>query len=179
MGYTVVGCAILLAGVFTVSASSKVRRGSSFAAFVTSVRELARVGREAARPLALVVMTAEFAVPVAMLWWPALGFAVAIGLLAAFTVAIAAALRRPERTPCRCFGVSSAPVSRWHLLRNALLGAAAITGLALLAAGDGLGPGWVAGELQAAGVFVAGVAALMFGALIVFYDDIVELLVGG
>ncbi|MCX4799423.1 MULTISPECIES: MauE/DoxX family redox-associated membrane protein [unclassified Streptomyces] len=38
------------------------------------------------------------------------GFAVAIGLLIAFTTGILVAVRRRRRVLCQCFGTSSAPV---------------------------------------------------------------------
>lgn len=58
--------------------------------------------------------------------WPIGACAV---LLAAFTVVIAARLRRGEHPPCACFGAWSArPIGGGHLARNATLLALAVVG---------------------------------------------------
>ncbi len=52
---------------------------------------------------------------------------VAIGLLAAFTVILAAKLRKGEHPPCACFGAwSSKPISGGHIVRNLVLIALAV-----------------------------------------------------
>ena len=58
---------------------------------------------------------------------------VALGLLVAFTAAVALRVRRGDAVPCGCFGETSpAPVGRDTLLRNLLL-----VVLAAMAAADG------------------------------------------
>jgi hypothetical protein len=52
--------------------------------------------------------------------------AVATGLLCAFSVLITVSLLRGERFPCRCFGNSDAPLSRWTVGRTAVLAAVAL-----------------------------------------------------
>jgi uncharacterized membrane protein YphA (DoxX/SURF4 family) len=83
------------------------------------------------RPLAVVLPWFELTVGAAVVAglaepWPA---AIAVGLLAVFTVWIAVHLIRGERRPCACFGAfSTAPLSWWHVARNIalmVLGAAA------------------------------------------------------
>lgn len=175
MRHAVLGCGILLAGVFAASASSKVRGRSAFAGFVRSVRHLGRVPAGAARPVAVTVVVAESAVPVLLLLLPVAGFVVATGLLAVFSVAIAAAVRRRERTPCRCFGVSATPVSGWHLPRNGMLAAAGVFGAVALLSEAGIGASWLDGGLHPAGVATAALAAVTLGAFVIFYDDIIEL----
>ena len=52
---------------------------------------------------------------------------VAIGLFAAFTVMIAAKLRKGEHPPCACFGAWSAkPIGGGHIARNLALIAVAV-----------------------------------------------------
>lgn len=100
MGYVYVGCACLVGLVFVVSAFSKLR---DFSGFVASVPRLVPMPIGRARPVAVVVVAAETAVPILVAVPPlgALGFTVAAVLLFAFTVAIAGALRRGRRSSCR------------------------------------------------------------------------------
>jgi uncharacterized membrane protein YphA (DoxX/SURF4 family) len=85
------------------------------------------------RPLAVAVPWLELVVGAAVAAglaepWPA---AIAVCLLAVFTVWIAAHLVRGEHPPCACFGAfSAAPLSWWHVARNVgliALGVLAIT----------------------------------------------------
>lgn len=88
-----------------------------------------------ARPevLARVVPAVELALAVALLAMPAAGGAVAIVLLAGFTVVLARALRRGDEVRCACFGrTAGPPLSRVDLARNALL---ATLGAVTLSAG--------------------------------------------
>jgi len=57
------------------------------------------------------------------------GLAVAVALLVAFAAGTARVVARGDRVPCGCFGRSSAPISRAHVGRNALLAAASAAGL--------------------------------------------------
>lgn len=50
------------------------------------------------------------------------GFALALALLAVFSVVLAAALRRKANVSCNCFGPGERKISRYDLARNALLG---------------------------------------------------------
>ena len=75
-----------------------------------------------------IVLGASLAAGVAEPWptW------LALGLLAAFTVALLRVLRRPiaERPACACFGRWSAkPVGAGSLLRNAVLAGLAVVAL--------------------------------------------------
>ncbi|MEV0147783.1 MULTISPECIES: MauE/DoxX family redox-associated membrane protein [unclassified Nonomuraea] len=169
MEYVRVGCAWLIAVVFAVTAVSKAR---DLAGFARSLPDLVPVPRRLTRPLAVVVAGLEgltalvVAVPLVagVSGAVAYGLALALLLLAAFTVAIAAALRRGRRAPCRCFGASAAPLGVRHLVRNGLLITAAALGLLL-----------PAGSPALAGAVVAGVAGLVGAILVAAFDDLVDL----
>jgi hypothetical protein len=167
--------------VFAVSAVSKLRSRRAFGELVSSLRQF---GLPSAwrRPVGVMVAAGEAAIPLllgaAALAGPAsamaarsmagAGFALATVLLAAFTVAIARALRRGVRPPCRCFGASSTPLGRSHLVRNSLLLAVTATGLAGALAGP-IAPS------DSAGAAVAVLPGIVAGALVTAFDDIVAL----
>ncbi|MBG0832672.1 methylamine utilization protein MauE [Planomonospora sp. ID67723] len=156
-------CAALIILVFAASAVSKLRDLRGFAG---SVPALVPVRPGLARPLAVGVVAAETAVPVLLAIPPTAryGFALACVLLAAFTAAVAAALRGGRRAPCRCFGASGVPVGRRHLIRN---GALLVTAVLGALAPQGFPP--------PAGLAVAGAAGLAGAVLVISLDDIVDL----
>ncbi|GAB3976601.1 MauE/DoxX family redox-associated membrane protein [Plantactinospora veratri] len=103
----------LLVLVFLASAGSKLRGRASFRAFADSLRAMALLPSRVVGPVAVAVTTAEAAVPVLLVPLPVaglttVGFALAAALLAAFTVAVAAVLRRGTPVSCRCFGEAAA-----------------------------------------------------------------------
>jgi uncharacterized membrane protein YphA (DoxX/SURF4 family) len=158
-----IGSACLIGLVFAVSAFSKLR---DFDGFTRSVPALVPVPPGRARLLAIATTALEALVPpllVAPVTAP-VGFGLAAVLLAAFTAAVAASVRRGRRTACRCFGPSSAPLGPRHLVRNGVLLTCAVLGA--LSPGD-LPP--------AGGIAVAAAAGLAGAVLIVSLDDIVEL----
>ncbi|MFH8519882.1 MauE/DoxX family redox-associated membrane protein [Streptomyces gelaticus] len=141
------GGRILLGLVFLCSVAGKVRP-SSFRAFRGAVRRMlpesappafppvfASVlgqARRGATAVAVGVLVAEAAIVVALAV-PATaraGFVLAALLLAAFTAGLAGVLRRGTRTPCHCFGTTAVAIAPRHVVRNALLIAAALTGVA-------------------------------------------------
>jgi hypothetical protein len=168
--YAALTCRVLLIGVFAVAAGSKlVRHG--FAEFEVSTGRLLPVRWSGwRRPSAVGVLAGEVAT-VGLLVWSVtapVGFGLALGLSLAFAAGIGAALRRKERAPCRCFGVSVAPLGRTHLARNAAVGAAAVAGLALTS----LVP---QGAGHPAGVVLAVLVGAVLAALVVRMDDLVAL----
>jgi len=163
MEYLRAGFASLIGLVFLASAVSKLR---DYGEFFRSLPVLAPVRPALLRPLAVAVITSEAAVPILLVipstrTW---GFGLGGGLLAAFSAAIAAALQRGRRTPCRCFGASSTPLGAGHLIRNTILLITAVAG--------GLAPGE---QAPAAGVALAVGAGLFAAVLIVAFEDIVYL----
>ncbi|WP_020554394.1 MauE/DoxX family redox-associated membrane protein [Embleya scabrispora] len=169
MGYIYVGCACLIGLVFAASAVTKLR---DFDGFVDSIPGLVPMRAGSTRPIGYAVVAGEISVPVLVPVPPTRGpgFAIAGVLLAAFTAAIGAALRRGRRSSCRCFGASDAPLGPRHLVRNGVLLAASIAGLSATGVGssaDLLPP--------LAGCAVAMVVGLVGALLIISLDDIVDL----
>lgn len=158
-------CRVLLIVVFAVAVTGKIK---NFRDFTASVRQLApNLPR---RPIAMLVVALEavivvtLAVPVTAV--AQAGLVLAGGLLAAFGVAIAAALRRGAAEPCRCFGHSATPLGPRHVVRNVVLVAVAGAGLAAsTAGGSGSVAAWV----------VAGAAGALAGLLVVIADDVLDL----
>jgi Methylamine utilisation protein MauE len=159
------GCACLIGVVFAVSAGGKLR---DFDGFARSVPALAPVRPGLVRPLAVTTTVLEGLVPVLLVTASAApyGFGLSAVLLAVFTAAITVALRRGRRATCRCFGPSSAPLGRRHLVRNGVLLAVAVLG--------GLSPG---GLPPAGGIALAAFAGLVGAILIFSVDDLAALLV--
>lgn len=119
-------CLVLL-GVFAVSSFGKGRSRAAFRGAVDAARHL--TGRARPAPLVVLVLLGEAAVVVGMATGLALssrvlttGAALVAGcLLAAFTVALVAAVRRGESAPCHCLGGSTAQPAPRHVVRNAVL----------------------------------------------------------
>jgi hypothetical protein len=153
---------ILLGVVFAVSLAGKLRGTGDF---VEATRRLVPV-RFARwdRPLSAAVAAVELAVIALLVFQPMVSFVLALGLLAAFTVALAAALRRGETAPCHCFGSGGTPLGRRHLVRNAVLLSIAALGLAFPATSPPL-----AESLPAATIAIAAAV------LVIRFDDLVEL----
>ncbi|MEU7854349.1 MauE/DoxX family redox-associated membrane protein [Nonomuraea sp. NPDC049141] len=160
----------LLGVVFAISAVSKLRGRVAFTEFVATTRNLLPSRwRALSMTVSAVVVVLEAAVPVLLSvpgWRPG-GLGLAMILLAGFGAGIAAALRRGERTACRCFGVSRAPLGIRHLVRNSLLAAVAV--LALV--------GGNSHPADAAGLVVAGAAAGVLALLVIRFDDVIGLFV--
>ncbi|AVT35852.1 hypothetical protein C6W10_04565 [Plantactinospora sp. BB1] len=166
----------LLVLVFLASAGSKVRGRAAFRAFADSLRAMALLPSRVVVPLAVAVTAAEAAVPLLLVPLPVaevttVGFALAAALLAAFTVAVAAVLRRGTRVSCRCFGeAAAAPFGRQHLARNVVL---------TVVAGIG-GYASLGGTRMTVGTVVLAVPLAVVGALVVVrLDDIVALFLPG
>jgi hypothetical protein len=157
---------VLLAVVFLAAAVSKVRSRRDRAAFRTSLGAFGVKARF--RPaVAAAVIAGELATAALLAAdvTALAGLALGAALLIAFTVAIGSVLRRGAPVSCRCFGSSTQPLGRRHLMRNALLllvAAAGVTGTAPAV-------GWNPGAL-----LVAGFMAVIVAALVISYDDLVS-----
>lgn len=170
MDHVTVGAQALLAAVFGVAAVGKVAR-AAFHEFVTATgRLLPARWRGWRRLVAGAVLSAEVAIVVAVVvpLSAPVGFGLALALSTVFGVAVAGALRRGDRVPCRCFGATQTPIGPVHLVRNGVLAAVAVAGLAVKVAGP-------AGELHLAGVVVAASAGLVGAVLLVRIGDLVAL----
>ncbi|KAF4408031.1 MauE/DoxX family redox-associated membrane protein [Streptomyces lycii] len=168
MDYVLISCRALIGTVFLLSAVGKIRGRRRYTDFVTAVRGLAP--GLPARGVAPAVIAAEAAVVVLLLRTEsaAPGFVVALGLLAAFTAAIGAAVAKDRRVACQCFGASSAPVGAAHLVRNGVLLAAAASGLAAALGGTATG-------LRAEVVLTALATGVAVAVMTSFTDDIAHL----
>ncbi|MFE3202455.1 MauE/DoxX family redox-associated membrane protein [Embleya sp. NPDC059237] len=170
MVYLVVGARALLGVVFLVSLAGKISGRAAFVAFVASVRSLGVLSARLADPVARTVVAGEAAVCV-LLVLPSRnastgGFLVAGALLAAFTAGIAAALRRGNTAPCRCFGAGTSPLGTAHIVRNVVL--CAVAGAAVPAV-----PAVPAG--RPGGVAVAVFAGLCAGVVVTRLDHLLDL----
>jgi hypothetical protein len=164
--YLVLACQGLLTAVLLVSATSKLRSGRALRAFAASLTSLRLVRGGHAGPVAAAITVLEV-VAAALLAVPptrAVGFAASATLLAVLTAGVAVVLGRGTAAPCRCFGASSTPLARRHLVRNVLLTAAALVGLAA-----------PAGQRPLLGSLVALLAGASTGLLVTVLDDLVAL----
>ncbi|WP_433892065.1 MauE/DoxX family redox-associated membrane protein [Streptomyces sp. CA-111067] len=122
---------LVLAGVFAVSAASKLRSARAFASFEEAVARLGGVPGRVLRPVSAGLAGAEALLAVAVLV-PATAFAAVLlsaVMLLTFSAALARALRAGEPVRCNCFGPSQRPVSAAQLTRNGLLIALAAAAL--------------------------------------------------
>src|SRR6185503_1951209 len=91
-----------------------------------------------ARPsVAALLVAVEAAAAVLLVVAPAVGYALALALIAAFTAVLRRVVHSGQRVACWCFGASTTPVGVSHLVRNASLLAVAGLGLAAGALADG------------------------------------------
>jgi hypothetical protein len=174
--YILIGSAVLLAAVFARSSVGKLRP-EAFTAFAGSVQQLGLVPRRLVRPAAAALVAAEAAAAVLLLVVPVVGFVLATGLLAVFCVVIGTAMHRRMAVACRCFGSGDAPLGRWHLARNGVLVAVAVSGL-VATAGQTAPAVWgslplVAARPAGAAITVAG--ALIAALMIMHVDELAEL----
>ncbi|ONI76827.1 hypothetical protein BWI15_04625 [Kribbella sp. ALI-6-A] len=130
MEYLQFGCQVLLGGVFAVSAGSKLYSRTAFAEFAAATARLSGAGAGRARQLAVAVVAAEIAIVLALIVHALWGFALGIGLLAVFSAAIVRSLRKGQRASCRCFGASNSPLGPQHVVRNIVLAAFGVLGIA-------------------------------------------------
>ncbi|MGH3932360.1 MAG: MauE/DoxX family redox-associated membrane protein [Pseudonocardiaceae bacterium] len=177
MTYLVFGCRCLLLVVFAFSVLGKLRGAGAFAAFRRATAELVPPARSHAALLAVAVIGGELTVVVLLgvpvIAWVGLG--VSFTLLLAFTLAIAAALRRGSTAPCRCFGGSASPLGVRHLVRNTGLMLVAVAGLVAEVAETS---GAVSAEIQPLGLVMAAMVAAVLAALVLCFDALTDLFVG-
>jgi hypothetical protein len=169
--YLALACRCAIGVVFAVSVSGKLRSRSAFGAFVSWLAALPVPlvrGRPRATAVVLAAAEALIVVLVALPWTVRPGLVLAAVVLGVFTAGTWLAVARGADAPCQCFGVSASPLGRRHVVRDALLCAAAVAGAAAVGSG-GVRPAAVAMSLGA-GLVVAG--------FIVFLDDLAVLFAG-
>lgn len=151
-----------LAAVFTIAAASKLRSRAAFDDFVDTLPELG--SSRLATVAGAAVVTLELAAPVLLFASPRAGLVLVLALLGVFTAVMVVTLRAGGSMTCRCFGASEQPIGAGHVVRNALMIAAA-AGAAWLSGGD-------TPHLEAAEVGVAMALGAISGVLITRWDDL-------
>ncbi|WP_440085354.1 MauE/DoxX family redox-associated membrane protein [Streptosporangium sp. LJ11] len=173
MEYVLICCRLLVGVVLVVSAVGKVRSRDAYASFRAAAGELAPrlpLVPRALVPPAVVAGELAAAVLLAVPSTAGAGFVIAMVLLAAFTVAIATAVRLRRHVVCNCFGPSSTPVGPGRLVHNGALLVASLAGVVL-----SFGTASASVALEPAGVAAAAVTGLAGAALVLLADDITEL----
>ncbi|MGW4404820.1 MauE/DoxX family redox-associated membrane protein [Nonomuraea sp. NPDC004702] len=173
MQYVDVACRLLLLTTFALALASKVTSRTAWREFVESVRAMRVARGAAARPVAVAAAVAEALVVVLaaipLPWAGTAAFVLAAGLLACLTVAVVLVVRRGAAVSCRCFGASTTPMGVQHVVRNLVLLAVALLGLA------GASTPQPADLALAA---VVGVFGAVAGLLMSRWDDLTALLRG-
>ncbi|MFF4625302.1 MauE/DoxX family redox-associated membrane protein [Nonomuraea jabiensis] len=170
IAYIGFGCRVLLAVVFFAAAVSKMRGRRNRTEFRASL------GAFGVKPcwrsaVAAAVITCELATAVLLAAdaTALAGLGVGAALLIIFTMAINSVLRRGTSASCRCFGASTQPLGRRHLVRNAILLSIAAVGVTGTSPAKALGiAGW-----NPAALTVSGFVAVVLAALVISYDDLV------
>jgi hypothetical protein len=169
--YVAIGCGVVLATIFAVSAVGKARSATAFKAFVDSLGDMRLVPRRWRGAVAAGVIVVEAGV-VVLLVVPGgarFAFPVAAALLTLFAAAVAVTVRRGVRAACLCFGARvSRPLDRVHVVRNLVL--AGVGGLGTVAVTTSS-----PGDVHLAGVAVAAGAAAVVAAVVLRLDDVVDL----
>jgi hypothetical protein len=171
MAYASLGCQWLLATVFTVAGLSKLVTRARFGEFAAATgRLLPPYAFRWRQPAAAIVVGGELAA-VGLLVVPStrqLGFGLAALLGTGFAAGLAAAVRRGERAPCRCFGAATGQLGPVQLVRALLL-----VGVALVGFGSGLAP--LDQPVRPAGMLVMTAGAILAAVLIIRFDDLAVL----
>jgi hypothetical protein len=171
MQYLAIGCRTAVVVVFLLAVTGKVLGAGAFAEFTRSVAQLKaappRLVPVVARATVLAEALTVLLLGIGIRIIAVIGFSLAIVLGVLFSQAILRSIRSGNRTACRCFGRSSSPLGPRHLVRNGLLLAVTVVGLASSWAGDSAEP---------AGALVAVLAGLFLGLIIASFDDLAQLL---
>jgi hypothetical protein len=171
MPYLVIGARAMLFVIFAASFAGKARSRAAFTAFADSLAGFGIRGtRLQARTAGLVVAAeAAAAVLIALPFTAIWGLAAGGLIITAFTAQASMARRQGLRPRCNCFGFSKSALGARHIMRNALIVAVAIAGLAAeLASGRT--------HLAAGPVVLATGIAVIAGTGIVVWDDLAALL---
>lgn len=170
MNYLDCATRVALGTVFLVAAAGKARP-VTFRAFVASLDAVRPLRRRLGRAAAGAVVAVEALIVVALIVPVAVvaGYLLAVAALSTFTVVAVAAMGRGERLRCRCFGADAGPIGRTQVVRNILLAAAGLGGLAAHVTA-GAAPG-----VNTAGLVLAVAVGLAAGGIAVHLDDLVYL----
>lgn len=177
MGIAAVVAAILMvSGVLAISIISKVRTRAGFHAFADAITGLQVGSPRWSRPVAAASIAAETVV-LALLVWPggaSVGLAAGVLLFGAFAFVLARAVRRGSTAGCHCFGPTSTPVARRHVVRSGFLAVASFGALL----GTTALPAVSLGSLDPPQLLLALFAAGIVVVALVWLDDLTWLLRG-
>jgi hypothetical protein len=169
--YLALACRASLAVVFAMAVLGKVAGKGAFTAFTRSVVAMTTVPERQAVLLARATAYAEgltaLLVIVPTRVTGLIGCILGALLTIAFSVTIPGSLRRGRQVACRCFGRSSAPISKRHLARNTMLLTLAILGALAVP---------VANPTTLPGALVAVLAGSFLGLVIATFEDLAQLL---
>jgi uncharacterized membrane protein YphA (DoxX/SURF4 family) len=116
-----------LGGLLVVAGALKLRAPVAFATEIANYQLVPAVAPYVAAVLPLVELVVGGALLVAPRAWRRAAALAALGLIAAFTVAVASAYFRHINIDCGCFGTGGGPITGLTLLRNlALMATAAL-----------------------------------------------------
>ncbi|QIS15137.1 MauE/DoxX family redox-associated membrane protein [Nocardia arthritidis] len=168
IGSVAVAARIALVTVFAAAVAAKFGAAarSRFRAAVAGL--VPRLRGRPAESVATAVIVTEWAVTITLLLPGIAGFVLAAATLTAFTIAIAAAVRRGATTACHCFGRSARPVSGVQLVRNLLL--LMVTGIGLATTATGHHPRAISDW------WIAAFAGVVLGASLIVFDDLADLI---
>jgi hypothetical protein len=161
------GCRVLIAVVFAVSAFSKLRSRPSYRAFalwLAGLPVLSARGRKGAAP-AVAAAEVGIVLLLALPWTVRAGLLAATAALAVFTAGTLVILRRGVREPCQCFGAATVPMGARHVVRNALLCVVAAVGAS--------GPATAA--MRGSGVALSLAMAAVAAMIVLFLDELTAL----
>ena len=172
MGAVELAVRALLIVVFATAVVGKVRTPEAFLDYQDSMVALARPIRlegAVATAVAAFMVVCEAAV-VLLLMAPItrpVGYALAAALLAGFAAAVLGALRQGSSVRCRCFGSAGSVLGRAHAIRNVMLAAGAVAGMAG-------GP-----PVAASAALVALTCGALLGLVVTRWEDLRFLTFGG
>jgi hypothetical protein len=151
-----------------MSAFGKLRSRAAFRAFRLWLAGLPLPGvRRWSGAVATAVATAEVSIVVllALPWTAAAGLALAAAVLAVFAAGTSLAVARGTSEPCHCFGASTTPLARRHVIRDVLLCVAMAFGASVASSA----------RPSPALAVVSLAAGLSIALLVVFLEDLTAL----
>jgi putative oxidoreductase len=116
-----------LGGLLIVAGALKLRAPIAFATEIANYQLVPAVAPYVAVVLPVLELVVGGALVVGPRAWRRAGALAALGMLAAFTVAVASAYFRRINIDCGCFGTGGGPITGLTLVRNGVLMAAAAT----------------------------------------------------
>jgi hypothetical protein len=168
--YVSIICRALVGLVFAASGASKFVTRERFREFVEWLGALPLPFTAARRPIAVVAAASEVGI-VVLIAVPAtatVGLVTAGAMLLGFAGMTLLLLKQGNRTPCRCFGRTDAPLGIRHLIRDLVLASAAF----LSALNVGISPS------DAGGVALSLFGATLVAVVVVGWDDVLFIILG-